>query len=77
MITIMATATTTSKPPLALRIAKVAGAIVLLLVAPMIIAYVVAGPTAAAATLMAVIAGVSGAMRSGWRQPSARPPRRR
>lgn len=66
MITAMGTATPTS--PLWKRVARVVAGIIVLLVAPMVIALVVAGPSAAAATLMAVVAGVSGAVRSGWRR---------
>lgn len=68
MIMTMARETTTTKPPLAHRVAKVVVAIVLVLVIPMIIALVVAGPSAAAATLMSIVAAISGAMRSGWRR---------
>ena len=68
MITSMATGTTTTKRPLAHRIARVVAAILLVLVAPMVIALVVAGPGAAAATLMSIVATVSGAVRSGWRR---------
>lgn len=66
MITAMATATPTS--PLWKRVGRVVAGIIVLMVAPMLIAYVVAGPSAAAATLMSVVAGVSGAVRSGWRR---------
>ncbi len=68
MITSMVTETTTTKPPLARRIAKVVLAIVLVLMAPTVIAFVVVGPGAAAATLMSIVAAVSGSMRSGWRR---------
>lgn len=66
MITAMATATPTS--PLWKRVARVVVGILLLLVAPMVIAFVIAGPAAAGATLMSVVAGLSGAIRSGWRR---------
>lgn len=75
MITAMATATRTSAAPtgpaaipLWKRIVKVTAAIALLFMAPMIIAYVVAGADAAAATLMGAVAGVTGATRSGWKR---------
>ena len=59
---------TAARPPLGRRIARVIGAIVLVLIAPMLIALLVAGPGAAAATLMSIVAAVSGCMRSGWKR---------
>lgn len=58
--------TTTS--PMLVRIGRVAGAIVLLFVAPLVIAHLLAGPEAAAGVMMGVAAGLAGAMRSGWRR---------
>ena len=66
MITSMATESTATKPSLARRITRVVGVIILVLIAPMVIAYVVAGPGAAAATLMSIVATVSASVRSGW-----------
>lgn len=64
MITGMATPTRA----LGRRIAVVTGVILLLVIAPMVAAFAVAGPEAALATLMGVVAGVSGSVRSGWRR---------
>lgn len=69
MITGMATRTSTPAAPakpLWRRVVLVVGAILLLLVAPMVIAFLVAGAEASAAAVMAVMAAVSGSMRSGW-----------
>lgn len=85
MITSMAPESTTTKagtgkagaaarPPLGRRIARVVVAIVLVLIAPMLIALLVAGPGAAAATLMSIVATVSGAVRSGWQRAAWMPP---
>ncbi len=74
MITSMAPESTTTsagtaaRQPIGRRIAVVVGAIVLVLIAPMLIALSVAGPGAAAATLMSIVAAVLGCMRSGWKR---------
>ena len=66
MITTMGTESTTTRTSLGVRIARVVGVIIIVLIAPMVIAYVVAGPGAAAATLMGIVATVSACVRSGW-----------
>jgi len=52
--------------PLGQRIALISLAVVVAFVVPMVVATTISGPNAAIATLMGVIAGFAGSMRSGW-----------
>lgn len=52
--------------PLGQRIALISLSVVVAFVVPMVVATTISGPVAAFATLMGVIGGFSGSMRSGW-----------